>query len=284
LIVVKDIKTIRDLIKKEKKDNKKIGFVPTMGALHKGHESLIERSIKENDTTIVSIFVNPIQFGPSEDFNKYPRPFENDKNICERLGVDILFNPEKEEIFGDNFLTFVDIEKLQNNLCGVKRPGHFRGVCTIVAKLFNIVTPDRAYFGKKDIQQLIIISKMVEDLNFDIEVIPCPIVREKDGLAMSSRNSYLTPEERKDATILNIAIKEAISMIENGEKNSNKIISSIEKRIKSVPSARIDYVKIVNKDMIDQESVKNGDILALAVFIGTTRLIDNHIIGEEINW
>ncbi|HOJ63788.1 MAG TPA: pantoate--beta-alanine ligase [Spirochaetota bacterium] len=284
MIVVKDIKTIRDLIKKEKKDNKKIGFVPTMGALHKGHESLIERSIKENDTTIVSIFVNPIQFGPSEDFNKYPRPFENDKNICERLGVDILFNPEKEEIFGDNFLTFVDIEKLQNNLCGVKRPGHFRGVCTIVAKLFNIVTPDRAYFGKKDIQQLIIISKMVEDLNFDIEVIPCPIVREKDGLAMSSRNSYLTPEERKDATILNIAIKEAISMIENGEKNSNKIISSIEKRIKSVPSARIDYVKIVNKDMIDQESVKNGDILALAVFIGTTRLIDNHIIGEEINW
>lgn len=282
--VIKNIKEVRELIKKYKRENKKIGFVPTMGALHKGHESLIKRSIKENDITVVSIFVNPIQFGPNEDFNKYPRPFEEDKKICSNLGVDILFNPEKDEIFGNNFLTFVDIEKLQNNLCGIKRPGHFKGVCTIVTKLFNIITPDRSYFGKKDIQQLIIIKKMVEDLNFDIEIIPCPIVRESDGLAMSSRNKYLSQEERNDAVILNIAIKESIYLIKKGEKDSNKIISFIKQKINDVKSARIDYIKIVNQDMLDKDFIENGDILALAVFIGTTRLIDNHIIGEDIDW
>ncbi len=284
MVVVKEIKRIREILKEFKKQDKKIGFVPTMGALHKGHESLIEMCIKENDITVVSIFVNPIQFGPKEDFNKYPRTFEEDKKICESLGVDILFNPEVEEIFSPNFLTFVDIEKLQNNLCGLSRPHHFRGVCTIVTKLFNIVKPDKAYFGKKDIQQLIIIEKMVEDLNFDIKIVECPIIREQDGLAMSSRNKYLNPQERKDATILNTSIKEAIDLINKGEKNSDSIISFMKKRIKKIKSARIDYIKIVNRNMEDQKFIKNGDILALAVFIGTTRLIDNHIIGEQINW
>lgn len=284
MLVIKEIKRIREILKEIKKDDKKIGFVPTMGALHRGHESLIKSSIKENDFTVVSIFVNPIQFGPNEDFLKYPRLFEDDKSICEDLGVDILFNPEVEEIFGDNFLTFVDIERLKNNLCGISRPDHFRGVCTIVTKLFNIVKPDRAYFGKKDIQQLIIIKKMIEDLNFDIEIIECPIIREDDGLAMSSRNIYLNSTERKDATVLNIAIKDAISLIEKGEKNSDAIISFIQEKIKKLKSARIDYVKIVDNNMKDQSIIKNGDILALAVFIGRTRLIDNHIIGEVINW
>jgi pantoate--beta-alanine ligase len=255
-----------------------------MGALHKGHVSLIESSKKSCDITVVSVFVNPIQFGPNEDFHKYPRPIEQDIKICEEVEVDILFNPAVEEIIGDNLKTFVDISDLGDNLCGAKRPGHFRGVATIVSKLFNITTPNRAFFGKKDIQQLYIIKKMVEDLNFNIEIIPCSIIREADGLAMSSRNRYLSEKERIDSLVINRTLKEAVKLIEDGEINSKNVISFFENKIKEINSAKIDYVNVVNENMKNVELIEKGNIIAIAVYIGKTRLIDNHIIGEKICW
>lgn len=280
--IVKKISETREIIKKIKNEGKIIGFVPTMGALHKGHVSLIERSKNECDFTAISIFVNPLQFGPREDFNKYPRPFDKDCEIAREAQVDLLFAPEVNEIIGPNPLAFVDIEKLANNLCGLSRPGHFRGVCTIVAKLFNIIEPHKAYFGKKDIQQLIIIKKMVEDLNYNIEIVPCPIVREPDGLAMSSRNTYLSSEERVDALILSKALKRGNELYLKGETKAENIINELKEMISKVKTARIDYVKIVDENMDDVKIVKEGNILALAVFIGTTRLIDNYIFGEEL--
>lgn len=281
---IKSISEIRYKISEYKNSGKSIGLVPTMGALHKGHVSLIEKSKQNCDITIVSVFVNPIQFGPNEDFHKYPRPIEQDIRICEESGVDILFNPTVEEIIGDNLKTFVDINDLGSNLCGAKRQGHFRGVATIVSKLFNIIKPDKAFFGKKDIQQLYIIKKMVDDLNFDLEIIPCSIIRENDGLAMSSRNRYLSEKERVDSLIINIALKEAIKLIENGEIYSKNIIKFFENNISKIVSAKIDYISVVDKNMTNVEFVEKGNILAVAVYIGKTRLIDNHIIGEEICW
>ncbi len=281
---IKSISEIRYKISEYKNSSKSIGLVPTMGALHKGHVSLIEKSKQNCDITIVSVFVNPIQFGPNEDFHKYPRPIEQDIRICEEAGVDILFNPTVEEIIGDNLKTFVDINDLGSNLCGAKRPGHFRGVATIVSKLFNIIKPDKAFFGKKDIQQLYIIKKMVDDLNFDLEIIPCSIIREDDGLAMSSRNRYLSEKERVDSLIINVALKKAIKLIENGEIYSKNIIKFFENNISKIVSAKIDYISVVDKNMTNVEFVEKGNILAVAVYIGKTRLIDNHIIGEEICW
>lgn len=281
---IKSISEIRKKISVYKKNNKSIGFVPTMGALHKGHVSLIESSKNICDITIVSVFVNPIQFGPNEDFHKYPRPIEQDMQICEEAGVDILFNPTVDEIIGDNLKTFVDINDLGDNLCGAKRPGHFRGVATIVSKLFNIISPNKAFFGKKDIQQLYIIKKMVEDLNFDLEIIPCSIIREADGLAMSSRNRYLSEKERKDSLVINKTLKEAVKLIENGESNSKNIIKFFENNINKIGSAKIDYISVVDKNMKNVELVETENIIAIAVYIGKTRLIDNHIIGEEICW
>jgi len=281
---LKDISEVRKKISEYKKNNKSIGLVPTMGALHKGHVSLIESSKKSCDITVVSVFVNPIQFGPNEDFHKYPRPIEQDIKICEEVEVDILFNPAVEEIIGDNLKTFVDISDLGDNLCGAKRPGHFRGVATIVSKLFNITTPNRAFFGKKDIQQLYIIKKMVEDLNFNIEIIPCSIIREADGLAMSSRNRYLSEKERIDSLVINRTLKEAVKLIEDGEINSKNVISFFENKIKEINSAKIDYVNVVNENMKNVELIEKGNIIAIAVYIGKTRLIDNHIIGEKICW
>ncbi|HOF00516.1 MAG TPA: pantoate--beta-alanine ligase [Spirochaetota bacterium] len=281
---LKDISEVRKKISKYKKNNKSIGLVPTMGALHKGHVSLIESSKKSCDITVVSVFVNPIQFGPNEDFHKYPRPIEQDIKICEEVGVDILFNPTVEEIIGDNLKTFVDISDLGDNLCGAKRPSHFRGVATIVSKLFNITTPNRAFFGKKDIQQLYIIKKMVEDLNFNIEIIPCSIIREADGLAMSSRNRYLSEKERIDSLVINRTLKEAVKLIEDGELSSKNIISFFENKIKEINSAKIDYVNVVDENMKNVELIEKGNIIAIAVYIGKTRLIDNHIIGEKICW
>lgn len=281
---IKSISEIRYKISEYKNSGKSIGLVPTMGALHKGHVSLIEKSKQNCDITIVSVFVNPIQFGPNEDFHKYPRPIEQDIRICEEAGVDILFNPTVEEIIGDNLKTFVDINDLGSNLCGAKRPGHFRGVATIVSKMFNIIKPDKAFFGKKDIQQLYIIKKMVEDLNFDLEIIPCSIIREDDGLAMSSRNRYLSEKERVDSLIINVALKEAIKLIENGEIYSKNIIKFFENNISKIVSAKIDYISVVDNNMTNVEFVEKGNILAIAVYIGKTRLIDNHIIGEEICW
>jgi pantoate--beta-alanine ligase len=280
--VSENIKETRDLIKKIKSKGKKIGFVPTMGALHNGHLELMKRSIKENDFTAISIFVNPIQFVQGEDFDKYPRPIEKDIEMAKSIGVDLVFTPNKNDITGDDLFTFIDIIKLQDNLDGLSRPGHFRGVCTIVAKLFNIILPDKAYFGKKDIQQLFIIKKMTEDLNFDIEIIPCEIVREKDGLAMSSRNVYLTETERKDAVVLYNSLKEANELIKKGLSDSQKIINKIKENIIKIDYAKIDYIKIVNTNMQDVNKIEKNDIIALAVFFGKARLIDNNIVGESL--
>ena len=280
--IVNSIQEVRNIIKSVKSEGKSVGFVPTMGALHQGHISLMENSVSECDFTSVSIFVNPIQFVAGEDFEKYPRDIPKDAKMVESVGVDLLFVPEATEILGNDLLTYVDIDKLGNNLCGASRPGHFRGVCTIVAKFFNIVAPDKAYFGKKDIQQLHIIKKMAEDLNFDIEIIPCKIVREEDGLAMSSRNAYLSAEERRDAIVINRSLKDAIALIDKGEMASNVIIKMIEENIGKISYAKVDYVKIVNKNMEDVEKIEKGDIIACAVFFGGARLIDNHIIGEKL--
>lgn len=280
--VIKKINRVREIISEKRKKNIKIGFVPTMGALHRGHVSLIEESVKECGFTVVSIFVNPIQFVQGEDFDKYPRVIEKDLDICKKAKADLVFVPDAEDILGKNLLAFVDIDKLQDNLCGLSRPGHFRGVCTIVAKLFNIVNPDRSYFGKKDIQQLIIIEKLAEDLNFNVKIVPCPIVRDSDGLAHSSRNTYLNEKERKDCTAIFKSLKDASERILNGEKNSKIIIDNIKSGIAQINYAKIDYVKIVNRKMIDVDVINNGDIVACAVYFGKTRLIDNFIAGEKL--
>jgi len=282
-MIVKDkINNIREIIENKKREGKIIGLVPTMGALHEGHLSLIKKSCEICDYTVISIFVNPIQFGTNEDLDKYPRDLEKDKKLAENAGADLLFSPNVEEMLGNDLLTFVDINKMGNNLCGEKRPGHFRGVCTIVTKFFNIVKPHKAFFGKKDIQQLYIIKKMSKDLNFDIQIIPCPIVREADGLAMSSRNIYLNKEEKDNAIILYNSLKKAKKMIDNGETSGLKIINEIEKLIKKVKYTKIDYIKIVDENMKNIDEIKKGNIIALAVFIGKTRLIDNHVIGEDL--
>ncbi len=282
MTTVKTITEVRKILKEVRSKGKTVGFVPTMGALHEGHLALARESKKNCDYTVMSIFVNPIQFGPNEDFNRYPRDIKRDETLAAGAGVDLIFNPEVPEIIGDNLLTFVDINKLQDNLCGAKRPGHFRGVCTIVSKLFNIIAPDMAFFGKKDIQQLYIIKKMTKDLNFAINIVPCDIVRDNDGLALSSRNVYLSHEERSDALVLSRSLKLAVDLIENGERRAGVIIGAIENNIKKVKTAVIDYVKIVNENMEDADTAADGNITAIAVFFGKTRLIDNFIIGEKI--
>lgn len=274
--ILNKIDEVRALVKEWKARGLKVGFVPTMGYLHEGHESLIKRASEENDRVVVSVFVNPIQFGPKEDLANYPRDLGRDSLVCERAGAEVIFHPENEEMYFEDFSTFVDMNGLTAGLCGKSRPTHFRGVCTVVNKLFNIVAPDRAYFGEKDAQQLAVIKRMVRDLNIDIEIIGCPIVREKDGLAKSSRNTYLSIEERKAATILNKSLNIAKSKIQAGERNSEIIIREIQKVISSEKLAKIDYVEVV--DSFSMEAVKeiNKSVLvAIAVFIGKTRLIDN---------
>ena len=281
---VKLIETIEEmrLFSKELKAKKmSIGYVPTMGALHEGHVSLMKAAVEQNDIAVMSIFVNPIQFGPNEDYDKYPRTLEADLEKAEKAGISAVFFPSAKELTA-NLYSYVDINGLQNNLCGAKRPGHFRGVCTIVSKFFNIIKPDNAYFGKKDIQQLYIIKQMVKDLNFDVNIVPCEIVRESDGLAMSSRNRYLSVEERKDALILSKSIKKAMDLQQKGEKSAQAIINCIQEEVSKVSSAKIDYISIVNEQMQDVDVVEDKNILALAIYIGKTRLIDNHIIGEAL--
>lgn len=263
-----------------KKRGKSIGFVPTMGALHEGHLSLVRRSKKDNDVTVVSIFVNPTQFSPNEDYDKYPRQFDRDKELLEKEKVDYIFYPKVDDMYLDGYETYIILEKLPNHLCGLSRPGHFRGVATVVAKLFNIVQPDVAYFGQKDYQQAQIIKKMVRDLNFPIEIIVMPIVREKDGLAMSSRNTYLSPEERKNAVVLYRSLQVAKELILSGERNVNKVKEEMRKVIESVPS-KIDYVEVVDPltlENLDKIPSKGEVVVAVAVFIGNARLIDNEII------
>ncbi|SHI37373.1 pantoate--beta-alanine ligase [Parasporobacterium paucivorans] len=277
--IITTISGIRGIVKEWKREGLSIGLVPTMGYLHEGHESLIERAARENDRVIVSDFVNPIQFGENEDFSSYPRDIEMDSIISGRAGADILFCPEGSEMYKGSFSTFVDLTGPSDRLCAKSRPSHFRGVCTVVSKLFLITEPGRAYFGQKDAQQLAVIKKMVRDLNFDIEIIGCPIIREEDGLAKSSRNSYLSESERRAAAILNKALDEGKSLVESGERDCVKIIETIKQKIAQEPLMRIDYVEIVSFPEIEPMAVMDGPILAAAaVYIGKTRLIDNFIM------
>lgn len=276
--IVKTVSEIRDIIKEWRKAGYSIGLVPTMGYLHAGHGSLIEQSVKNNDKTVVSVFVNPTQFGPNEDLEKYPRDIKRDSELVASLGGDIIFNPEPEEMYKKNNATTIKVEGLSQKLCGITRPIHFAGVCQVVSKLFNIVTPDNAYFGLKDFQQYVIINKMVDDLNFPVEINPCAIVREESGLALSSRNVYLTDDERKSALSLNQSLNYAKSLISSGEKRASFIIDEITKIINNVPYSKIDYVKIVDIDTLDDiNTVEKRYAVLLAVYIGKTRLIDNFV-------
>ena len=276
--VVKTIKEVRENVKTWKKEGQTVGFVPTMGYLHEGHGSLIKKAREENDKVVVSIFVNPMQFGPTEDLESYPRDLEKDSKFCESLGADLIFNPEPEEMYKDGFSSYVDMSVLTEELCGLSRPVHFRGVCTVVSKLFNIVNPDRAYFGQKDAQQLAIIKHMVQDLNFDIEVIGCPIVREEDGLAKSSRNTYLSADERQAALVLSRSLKIGKQLVDAGEKSAKVVKDAITAEINKEPLAKIDYVDVVDFDTITPiDELKGTTLVAIAVYIGKTRLIDNFI-------
>ena len=275
--VTKTVEETRKQIKAWKKEGKTVGLVPTMGFLHEGHASLIKKCREQNDIVVVSDFVNPTQFGPTEDLEAYPRDFERDSKLCESLGADLIFCPEPSEMYHDPH-AFVSIDTLSETLCGKTRPIHFKGVCTVVSKLFHIVAPDRAYFGQKDAQQLAIIRKMVQDLNFDIEIVGCPIVREADGLAMSSRNTYLNEEERKAALVLSQAVRLGEGLVEAGEKNAAVIKEKMIAHIEAEPLAKIDYVEIVDAQSLEPVSEIQGEILAaMAVYIGKTRLIDNFI-------
>ncbi|MDU5535199.1 MAG: pantoate--beta-alanine ligase [Anaerococcus sp.] len=274
--IVKDIDELRRDLKGYKLEGKSIGLVPTMGYLHEGHASLIRKARAENDIVVVSDFVNPIQFGPKEDLKTYPRDLEADSKLCEDIGVDFIFAPEASKMYHDR-KTFVDIEDMSNNLCGAKRPGHFRGVCTVCTKLFNITGSDRAYFGQKDAQQVAIIKKVVADLDIPIEIIPCPIVREDDGLALSSRNTYLSKEERKAALCLSKAIFKGEDLAKSGSSVS-EVLSKMKEIISSEKLARIDYISAVDLTTMEDAKDFDGDrLVAIAVFIGKTRLIDNFI-------
>lgn len=256
-----------------------IGLVPTMGYLHEGHLSLVKGSLKKADTTVVSIFVNPLQFGPQEDFQRYPKDPERDALLLEREGVDILFQPGDLEMYSEGFRTAVEVEGLQDRLCGKSRPGHFRGVATVVLKLFNIVQPNLAFFGQKDAQQAIILRRMAEDLNLRVKIEVLPIVRESDGLAMSSRNAYLNPDERRAARVLFRGLEEARRMWAGGQKTSGPIREQILRLIEEEPLAKVDYVEIVDPKTLESVDRLEGDILvAVAAFVGRTRLIDNVIL------
>ncbi|MCM1158497.1 MAG: pantoate--beta-alanine ligase [Bacteroidales bacterium] len=273
------VEETRNQVKEWKEQGLSVALVPTMGYLHEGHKSLIERAGRENDKVVVSIFVNPMQFGPNEDLEAYPRDLERDSKICQEAGVDWIFHPEEEEMYGPDFCAYVDMHTLPEKLCGASRPVHFRGVQTVVSKLFHIIPAHRAYFGQKDAQQLAIIRRMVTDLNFDIEIIGCPIIREEDGLAKSSRNTYLSAEERKQAVILNQSLEKAMQAINGGEKDAAKIKQTIVDALNTCPLAKIDYVEVVSFDTIQPiERIEGAVLIAIAVYIGTTRLIDNRIM------
>jgi len=276
---IKSIKILKDELKKLKLKGKSIGFVPTMGALHNGHLALIKEARKENDIVVVSIFVNPTQFGPNEDYLRYPRPFKEDVKKCKEAEVDYIFAPDVETMYPDDYLTFVKVEKLSDILCGAFRKNHFRGVATVVLKLFNIVKPDIAYFGLKDYQQFIIIKKMIEDLNLDIKIKGVPTVRDLDGVALSSRNTYLSKEEREEATLLYKSLLGAKDLILNGERNIKKIKKFIYKKLTSgkiIKKKNIDYISIVHPEKLEElKYIEKEAVIALAVWVGKARLIDN---------
>ena len=266
--IVGTVKEVREQVKEWKKQGLSVGFVPTMGYLHEGHKSLMDVARKGNDKVVVSIFVNPMQFGPTEDLATYPRDLDHDAALCESAGVDLIFHPEAEEMYEKDFCSFVDMTGLTEGLCGKTRPIHFRGVCTVVNKLFNIVTPDHAYFGQKDGQQLAVIKRMVRDLNMDIEIVGCPIVREEDGLAKSSRNTYLSSEERKAALILSKTVALGKELAKT-EKDANKVVEAMKKNIETEPLAKIDYVEAVDAlSMAPVAKLEGTCMLAMAVYIG----------------
>ena len=277
--VIKTVREVREHVRAWRNEGLNVGLVPTMGFLHEGHRGLIERAVAENDRVVVSVFINPIQFAPNEDLESYPRDLEKDSAYCEELGADLIFAPSPEEMYHDGNVTFINMTTLTEELCGLSRPVHFKGVCTVVGKLFNIVRPDRAYFGKKDAQQLAIIKRMNEDLNFDVEVIGCPIVREEDGLAKSSRNVYLTPEERKAAVVLSRSVRLGEAMVNNGETDAEKILAAMKAEIETEPLAKIDYLKAVDGLTMQQiKEIKAPALIAMAVFFGKARLLDNFFI------
>lgn len=276
------IPEMKEVARELRAQAKKIGFVPTMGFLHEGHLSLIRECQRAADATVVSIFVNPLQFGPKEDFKEYPRDLERDAGLLEAEGVDFLFYPEASEMYPKGFRTMVEVIGLQDKLCGRSRPGHFRGVCTVVLKLFHIVQPDIALFGQKDAQQALILQKMVKDLDLDVDIRVLPIVRESDGLALSSRNTYLDVKERQAALVLRKSLVEAERMFEAGERRAGVILAKMKELVSQEPLARIDYVEIVDLEELDPVETIDRDVLvALAVYIGRTRLIDNIVLKEK---
>ena len=274
--LAKTIESVRTLVKAAKSEGKKVGLVPTMGALHVGHVSLMEAAAKECDFVVVSIFVNPTQFGPGEDFEKYPRPIEKDLEICKKAGVDVVFNPTPDVMYGPESLTWVTVDKLTEPLCGRFRPAHFRGVTTVCAKLFNIVLPDVAYFGQKDAQQAIVIKRMAADLNMPLEIVVCPTVREKDGLAISSRNKYLSEQERKEAAKIYRSLEKCREMAEAGVTDSNEIIAQMRFILQQIKDGRIEYVSIVDAETLESVDKITGRVIAaVAIKLGPARLIDN---------
>lgn len=277
--IVETVEEVRAQVKAWRKEGFSVGLVPTMGFLHEGHKSLIDRAVAENDKVVVSVFVNPMQFGPKEDLASYPRDLDRDAALCEDAGAALIFHPQPSEMYHDDFSSFVDMSTLTGGLCGKTRPIHFRGVCTVVSKLFNIVVPDKAYFGQKDAQQLAVIRHMVRDLNFGIEIVGCPIIREEDGLAKSSRNIYLNEKERQAALVLSRSLKEGKALMDAGEKDTAKIRKVITDMIEKEPLAKIDYVEVVDWNTLESVDKVDGPVLtAIAVYIGKTRLIDNFIV------
>lgn len=281
MIIATTIDEVRKQVKEWKREGLTVGLCPTMGFLHEGHASLMKASAAQCDRTVASVFVNPIQFGPGEDLDTYPRDFEHDCKVMEQAGVDMVFHPEVSEMYEEDLCTYVDIDVLSETLCGASRAGHFRGVCTVVSKLFNIVTPDKAFFGKKDAQQYTIIKRMVRDLSFGIEIVGCPIVREADGLAKSSRNTYLSKEEREAALILSKTIRMAQTLVAGGETDSLRLREAMMVKLMSEPLASPEYVEVVDGGTMQPvDTFKEGDLVAMAVRIGTTRLIDNFFVGD----
>lgn len=274
--IVSTIEELRSIVKWWRGEGHSVGLVPTMGFLHEGHKSLIVKAVSENDRVVVSDFVNPTQFGANEDLSTYPRDLKRDAALCEEAGADVIFHPAPEEMYFEDNCTFVDMNRLTKGLCGKTRPTHFSGVCTVVSKLFNIVTPDRAYFGQKDAQQLAVIRRMVRDMNFNIAIVGCPIVREEDGLAMSSRNTYLSEKERKAALILHKSLVLGEELLQSGERDAAKVRDAILKNMRTEPLARVDYVELVDAENLEPvKKIQKPILAATAVYIGKTRLIDN---------
>ncbi len=277
--IYKSVQEMKDASRAAHQSRKRLGFVPTMGALHDGHLSLVRAAKQQSDIVAASIFVNPLQFGPNEDLSKYPRTFERDCELLEKDGVAFLFAPSVEEMYPEKSITYVDVEGLSDKLCGRSRPGHFRGVSTVVAKLFNIVEPDIAFFGQKDAAQLAIIRRMVRDLNMPVEIVSGPIVREADGLAMSSRNAYLDSSQRKSALALYQSLQHVKTIFEQGERNSTKLIAAGRQNLSAEPAIKLDYLEVVDPDTLDPiQDIRDNTLVAVAGFLGTTRLIDNVLL------